>query len=106
MNALTDATVTELVSAELARARHKFPWWPNDLVKACAIASEESGEVTKAVNNYYWAHGNDTPIDIQAEAIQAIAMLVRFLVDTPDMTLRARARNAAEQIVARNGELA
>jgi hypothetical protein len=99
MNQLTDAIVSNLVASELARARHKFPWWPSDMVKACAIANEENSEVVKSVNNLYWSHGSDTQADIQIEAIQAIAMLYRFLTETPDMTLRDRARNAVEQIV-------
>lgn len=78
---MTDAEVYAAVSAELQRARTRYPWWPQDMIHAAAIASEESGEVVKAVNNHVWAQGHDTPDDIRAEAVQAIAMWVRFLTD-------------------------
>lgn len=79
------AAVYAAVEAELQRARTKYPQWPLDIVHAAAIAAEESGEVTKAVNNFYWRQGADTVDDIRAEAVQAIAMLWRFLVETPAM---------------------
>lgn len=71
------------VRQELDRARTKFDWWPQNPVEAAAIASEEMGEVVKAVNNYYHQHGDDTPDDIYKEAVQAAAMLVRFVTETP-----------------------
>ena len=82
---MTDAEVIELARAELARARIKYPFWPADLIHAAAIASEESGEVVKSVNNYVWQQGDDSIADIRKEAIQAIAMWVRFLADSPQM---------------------
>ena len=78
---MTDADVFELARAELARARAKYPAWPSDLVHAAAIASEESGEVVKAVNSYHWQQGDETLADIRAEAVQAIAMWTRFLTE-------------------------
>jgi len=77
---MTDADVFDLARAELARARARYPAWPADLVHAAAIASEESGEVVKAVNSYHWQQGDETLADIRAEAVQAIAMWTRFLV--------------------------
>jgi len=78
---MTDADVFDLARAELARARAKYPHWPADLVHAAAIASEESGEVVKAVNSYHWQQGDATLEDIRAEAVQAIAMWTRFLTE-------------------------
>jgi NTP pyrophosphatase (non-canonical NTP hydrolase) len=78
---VTDEQVFALVRAELDKARTRYPWWPQDMVHAAAIASEESGEVVKAVNNYYWEQGDDTWTDIEKEAVQAMAMWCRFLVD-------------------------
>lgn len=78
---MTDANVFNAVGEELLRARSRYPWWPDDAIHAAAIASEESGEVVKAVNNWHWRQGDDTLDDIRAEAIQAIAMWVRFLTD-------------------------
>jgi len=94
---LDDAQVFALVRAELTKARSRYPWWPSDLVQACAIANEESGEVVKAVNNRYWAHGPETIEDIRKEAVQAIAMWVRFLVETPDVDDVTMAHNLALQ---------
>ena len=70
---------------ELDCARAKYPRWPADLIHAAAIASEESGEVVKAVNNYVWQQGDDSIADIRKEAIQAIAMWMRFLADSAQM---------------------
>lgn len=94
---LDDAQVFALVRAELAKARVRYGWWPTDLVQACAIANEESGEVVKAVNNRYWQHGPETMEDIRKEAVQAIAMWCRFLVETPDVDAATMARNLATQ---------
>lgn len=94
---LDDAQVFALVRAELAKARSRYPWWPADLVAACAIANEESGEVVKAVNNRYWGHGEETMQDIRKEAVQAIAMWVRFLVECADVDEATIARNLAAQ---------
>ena len=82
---MTESDIVLAVLAELDRARARYPWWPSDLIHAAAIASEESGEVVKAVNNYVWQQGDDSIADIRKEAIQAIAMWVRFLVDSPQI---------------------
>jgi len=85
----SDDTMTEseiILSAltELERARRLYPEWPADLVHAAAVVSEEVGEVTKGCNDLYW-HQRGTVDDIRTEAIQAIAMLLRFLAETPRM---------------------
>lgn len=82
---MTDEQVFELVRGELAKARTRYPFWPADLVHAAAIANEEMSEVIKSVNNRFWGHGDDTWADIQGEAVQAIAMLVRFLTESQDI---------------------
>ncbi len=76
---MSESDIVLAVLTELDRARARYPRWPADLIHAAAIASEESGEVVKAVNNYVWQHGDDSMDDIRKEAIQAIAMWVRFL---------------------------
>lgn len=80
---LADADVFGMVEAELKKARERYPFWPADIVAAAAIASEESGEVIKATNEFYWSQGDSKLADIRAEAVQAIAMWVRFLTETP-----------------------
>ena len=71
------------VQRELAQARWKFGWWPQNPVEAAAIVNEEAGEVVKGINNWHHGHGDDTPEEIYKEAVQAAAMLVRFVTETP-----------------------
>lgn len=87
-------TVDEVLAdavAELNRARAKFPDWQQDPVHGAAVAAEEAGEVTKAVNNFYWSHGADQPADIYGEVVQAIAMYLRFAVDSEWMEIKQEA---------------
>lgn len=79
---MTDEQVYDLVRAELNRARARYPWWPADAIHACAIANEEVGEVTRAINSWAWQQGDETPADIRKEAVQAIAMFVRLLTES------------------------
>lgn len=73
------------MSAEMKRAQAKFPTWPQNIVEAAAVVSEEMGEVVKDANTYRWRQGKATPQDIYTEAIQTGAMLLRFLTETPVM---------------------
>ena len=74
-----------LIVQEVYSATSRYPLWPSNLVMAAAIAEEESGEVVKECNTYHWKQGPTTLDDIRKEAIQAAAMWIRFLVDTPEM---------------------
>lgn len=68
------------IRAEVARARGKFPKWPNDPVHAAAIIAEECGELQQAIlENLYEPHKGGTGAQVRAEAIQTAAMCVRFL---------------------------
>lgn len=82
---MTDTELFECVRLELRYARSKYPDWPIDLIHAAAIAAEETGEVVKACNNFYWQQGDDSIDDIRKEAVQAIAMLFRFVTETKGM---------------------
>ena len=73
------ADLFEEVLAELDRATAIYNW-PEDLVHQAAIVSEESGELVKAVNNYYW-HLKGSKKDIKEEAIQTAAMAIRFILN-------------------------
>lgn len=71
--------VTEVL-AELRRATLKFPMWPNDPLHALAVVNEEVGELAKAtLQQVYEPHKNE-PGAVRSEAVQAAAMLLRFLV--------------------------
>lgn len=89
------AAVLALIVAELERVRQPgmYPGWQADLVHAAAIASEESGEVVKAVNDYAWEGGDALLEEIFREGIQAAAMWVRFLVESPSMEKVGRAKD-------------
>jgi hypothetical protein len=72
---------------ELAYARELYPAWPNlghmgDPVYVGSIFAEEAGEVIKSINDFYM-HGKGSEKEIVQETIQAIAMGVRLLCDTP-----------------------
>lgn len=82
---MTTEQALEAVLNEVNRARAKYPSWPDNIVMAAAIASEESGEVVRSCNSFHWQQGDDSPADIMNEAIQAAAMWIRFLVDSPLM---------------------
>lgn len=79
-----EAMVLGLIRGELLRVRQPgmYPMWPVGLVEGAAIASEESGEVVKAVNTYVWGQGSEGVEEIFLEGVQAAAMWVRFLVES------------------------
>lgn len=73
------ATVLEQVTAEVERAKRKFPTWPSDPLHALAVLGEEFGELTKAMLQYtYEPHKSVTRADIREEAIQTAAMALRL----------------------------
>jgi len=62
---------------EYLRAKDKY-FFPDDVVHAAAIVSEESGELVRAANNTYY---DDTPehrLNLLEEAVQTGAMAIRF----------------------------
>lgn len=65
------------ITAELAKAKVKFPEWPTDPIHAAAIVAEESGELTRAALQFEYQHGNR--VAMFDEAIQTAAMAIRFL---------------------------
>ena len=74
--------VSEIISGiidECIRATKLHPEWPSDPVHASAILNEEVGELTKAVLDWVY-HGGDFA-ELETEAIQVGAMVVRFLVN-------------------------
>jgi len=76
---MTDDEVIARTRGELNRARRKFPLWPTDPFVALAVLQEEVGELTKAVLQYvYEPNKNVTADEILAEAVQVLAMAVRF----------------------------
>jgi len=68
------------ICAELIAAEKKFPGWPDDVVHAAGIVTEESGELMQAALDYYY--GREKSIDkMKKEATQTAAMGLRFLIN-------------------------
>jgi NTP pyrophosphatase (non-canonical NTP hydrolase) len=66
-----------LIEEEVARAKQKFPWWPEDTVHGAAIVAEESGELVQAALQHTYEGGSEAAM--KREAIHTGAMAVRFL---------------------------
>lgn len=62
---------------EYKRAKSKHPVWPEDIIHASAVLSEESGELVKATLQYVYEEGKLNEAD--NEAVQVGAMALRFL---------------------------
>ena len=71
------------IEAELARARTKFPLWPNDPIHAAAVVFEEAGELQKAALEHMYEPDKSDLMDVRDEAIQTAAMALRFLESLP-----------------------
>lgn len=70
----------ELISSALLNAEAKFPGWPDDVVHACAILIEETGELTQAALDFYYRRYREHD-RMMKEAAQVGAMALRFLID-------------------------
>lgn len=72
--------IIESVLNELDKAYKKFPLWPTDPLHALGVVNEEIGELQKEVLQMcYESHKTNKEL-IKLEAIQSIAMLLRFLI--------------------------
>lgn len=69
--------IMEALNDELTRARKKFHTWPTDPIHAAAIVAEESGELIRAA--LQWGYENKSMAACDKEAIQTLAMCIRFL---------------------------
>lgn len=66
------------VLKELARAKAKFPRWPDHIVARGAIVAEEAGELLReCLHNKY--EGENNIEAMRKEAIQVIVTGIRFL---------------------------
>lgn len=77
----------EIVGAELARVRAKFPQWPTDPIHALAVVTEEHGELARAILQATYElpleDTNEVTRAIRDEAIQLAAMAMRFVENLP-----------------------
>lgn len=73
------------IAMEMMAAKKKHPDWPKEIIDGTAIITEEVGEVVKAALQHKYEGGRY--FDIHREAIQAGAMVVRFLYNLPEKPL-------------------
>lgn len=73
--------VVVCLCSELQEAETKHPKWPEDLIHAAAIVSEEAGELIQAALEKHYENG--TYHRMIAEAVQTGAMAIRFLKNLP-----------------------
>lgn len=71
--------VCNAIINEEKRAEKIHPTWPSDMVHAVNILSEESGELCKAVNEYFYFDGE--LMDVEKEAYHLAAMTMRFILN-------------------------
>ncbi len=76
--------IFEDVRKELKKAKTKFPYWPSDPLHASGIISEEVGELHKEVLQWTYEPNKTEYENIRKEAIQSIAMLIRFIDSLDD----------------------
>lgn len=74
---MKEEDVIRLVINEIRLAERKHKYWPDDIIHAAAIVSEESGELIRAAVQ---CELDDGPIDeVRKEAIQTAATCIRLI---------------------------
>ncbi len=76
--------ILDEVTEELFKATQKFPTWPNDPLHALAVVGEEFGELTQATLQHVYEPEKTGLYDVRKEAIQSMAMHLRFLLSIED----------------------
>ena len=69
-----------LIADEVEKATKKFPTWPTDALHAMGVVAEEVGELAKEVLQLTYEPNKSSKYAVRKEAIQAGAMLVRFVM--------------------------
>ncbi len=72
--------IAEGLIDEVQKATKKFPLWPTDPLHAIAILNEEVGELNQAILQSIYEPEKSDKYDVRDEAIQAGAMIIRFLM--------------------------
>ena len=80
--------IMHMVQEELYNAYSHHPLWPADLVHGAAVVEEEAGELVKAALQATYENGSLGAV--VTEAIQTIAMGIRFLENFEEMKLYER----------------
>lgn len=74
------AAMWDLFLQELIRAEKKHPSWPGDAIHQAAIVAEEAGELIQASIDRTYFNGTDA--NIEKEAVQTAAMVMRLLLNS------------------------
>jgi len=72
--------VIDEVLSEVGRATKKFPTWPTRALDAVGVLNEEVGELNKEILQMTYEPHKTDKSKVRAEAIQAAAMAIRFLM--------------------------
>jgi len=76
---MTADQAIEMIITELRAAEKKHPGWPEDVIHAVAILTEESGEAMKeAIDIFYTGKPTD---GLKKELAQTVAMAIRALIN-------------------------
>lgn len=78
---ITEKRILISLVDELQAAIKKHPKWPNDLIHAAAIVTEENGELMQACLQHKYEGGNFD--NIEKEAVQTGAMCMRLIFNLP-----------------------
>ncbi len=79
--------VIEMIFAELKKAEEKHPSWPDDLIHAVGIITEEVGEaMQEAIDLTYKSPPSKIDVldNLKIELAQVGAMAIRALMRLPD----------------------
>ncbi len=76
--------VLDAIAEEVVRATGKHPTWPVDPMHALAVVGEEFGELSKATLQTVYESELSNEEDVEKEAIQLGATVVRFLMALQD----------------------
>lgn len=80
----SELTALFSIVVEMKTAKDKHPNWPNDIIHAGAIVSEESGEMIRACLQHKYEGGHFS--EIRKEAIQTAATCIRLLTESKEVT--------------------
>jgi NTP pyrophosphatase (non-canonical NTP hydrolase) len=76
-------TVIELIFMELRKAEEKHPFWPDDVIHAVGIITEEVGEAMQEAIDWTYTEKKNME-NLKKELAQTGAMAIRALMHLPD----------------------
>jgi NTP pyrophosphatase (non-canonical NTP hydrolase) len=98
------AMIAEMLIAEVGKATKKFPIWPTDPLHAVAILNEEVGELNQAILQTIYEPEKSDKYDVRDEAIQAGAMVIRFIMSLDRYNYNCSLQHEQELCKSEGGE--